>query len=104
VAEVRTLKAAEGAKVLAMPAGTRVKSTRTDSRAASATLRLRLNVSILRQAQNCYVAKDALASTAEATDDVASSLLKNQAFASGANTRLSLAGCLRTGRRKGDRH
>ena len=42
-------------------------STRTDSRAAPATLRLHLDVSILRQAQDRYVAKDAFASTTEAT-------------------------------------
>ena len=36
--------------------GTRERSTRTDSRAAPATLRLHLDVSILRQAQDRYVA------------------------------------------------
>jgi hypothetical protein len=84
--------------------GTREGSTRTDSRAAPATLRLHLDVSILRQAQDRYVAKDALASTTEATDNVAWSLLKNQAFTSSMNTWPPLAGCLLTGRRRGDRH
>jgi hypothetical protein len=42
-------------------------STRTDNRAAPATLRLHLDVSILRQAQDRYVAKNALASATEAT-------------------------------------
>ena len=45
-------------------------STRTD-RAAPATLRLHLDVSILRQAQDRYVAKNAFASATEATDSVA---------------------------------
>jgi hypothetical protein len=36
--------------------GTREGSTRTDSRAVPATLRLHLGVSILRQAQDRYVA------------------------------------------------
>ena len=42
-------------------------NTRTDSRAAPATLRLHLDVSILRQAQDRYVAKNAFASVTEAT-------------------------------------
>jgi hypothetical protein len=50
-----------------VPTGTReANSTRTDSRAAPATLRLHLDVSILRQAQDCYVAKNAFAFTTEA--------------------------------------
>ena len=42
-------------------------STRTNSRTAPATLRLHLDVSILRQAHDRYAAKDALASATEAT-------------------------------------
>jgi hypothetical protein len=42
-------------------------NTRTDSRAAPATLRLHLDVSIPRQAQDRYVAKNAFASATEAT-------------------------------------
>jgi hypothetical protein len=40
---------------------------RTDSRAAPATLRLHLDASTPRRAQDRYVAKDALASTTETT-------------------------------------
>ncbi len=84
--------------------GTReANSTRTDSRAAPATLRLHLDVAILRQAQDRYVAEDAFASTTEATDNVAWSLLKNRVLTSSVNTWPPLAGCLLTGRRKGDR-
>ena len=79
-------------------------STRTDSRTAPATLRLHLDVSILRHAQDRYVAKNAFASVTEATDNVAWPLLKNQALTSSVNTRPPLAGCLLTGRRKGDPH
>ena len=79
-------------------------NTRTDRRAAPATLRLHLDVPIPRQAQDRYVAKDVLASATEATDNVAWSLLKNQALTSSINTWPPLAGCLLTGRRKGDRH
>ena len=51
-----------------VPTGTRDEnSTRTDSRAAPATLRMHLDVSILRQAQDRYVAKNAFASATEAT-------------------------------------
>src|ERR1700682_436040 len=75
----------------------------TNIRAAPATLRLLLDVSILRQAQDRYVAKNALASATEATDNVAWSLLKNQALTSSVNTWPPLAGCLLTGRRKSDR-
>ena len=78
-------------------------STRTDSRAAPATLGLHLDVSIPRQAQDRYVAEDAFASTTEATDIVAWSLLKNRALTSSMNTWPPLAGCLLTGRHKGDR-
>ena len=99
-----TLKAADGARVLVVSTGTRERGTRTDSRAASATLRLHLDVSIPRQAQDRYVAKNALASATEATDNVAWSLLKNQALTSSINTWPPLAGGLLTGRRKGDRH
>ena len=67
-------------------------------------MRSHLDVSIPRQAQDRYVAKDAFASTTEATDNVAWSLLKNQALTSSVNTWPPLAGCLLTGRRKGDRH
>ena len=48
--------AAGGAMVPVVSTGTREGSTRTDSRAAPATLRLHLDVSILRQAQDRYVA------------------------------------------------
>ncbi len=49
--------AAGGAMVPVVSTGTReANSTRTDSRAAPATLRLHLGVSILRQAQDRYVA------------------------------------------------
>ena len=51
-------------------------STRTDSCAVPATLRLHLDVSILRQAQDRYVAKNAFASATEATDNVAWPLLE----------------------------
>ena len=88
-----------------VPTGTREgNSTRTDSRAAPATLRLHLDVSILRQAQDRYVAKNAFASATEATDNVAWPLLKNRVLTSSMNTWPPLAGCLLTGRRKGDRH
>jgi len=51
-----------------VPTATReANSTRTDSRAAPAILRLHLDVSILRQAQDRYVAKNAFASATEAT-------------------------------------
>ena len=54
--QVATLKAAGGAMVPVVSTGTReANSTRTDSRAAPATLRLHLGVSILRQAQDRYV-------------------------------------------------
>ena len=73
--------------------------TRTDSRAAPATLRLHLDASILRQAQDRYVAKNAFASATEATDNVARSLLKNQVLTSSVNTWPPLAGCLLTEQR-----
>jgi hypothetical protein len=75
-------------------------NTRTDSRAAPATLRLHLDVSILRQAQDRYVAKNAFASAIEATDNVAWPLLKNRVLTSSMNIWPPLAGCLLTGRRK----
>ena len=50
VAEVPTLKAADDAKVPAMRTGTRAKSTRTDSRAAPATLEVAPDVSVQRLA------------------------------------------------------
>ena len=57
--QVATLKAVGGAMVPVVSTRTREgNSTRTDSRAAPATLRLHLDVSILRQAQDRYVAKD----------------------------------------------
>jgi len=67
-------------------------STRTNSRAAPATLSLHLDVSILRQAQDCYVAKNAFASATEATDNVAWPLLKNRVLTSSMNTPPPLAG------------
>ena len=72
-AQVATLnRSGDGAMVPVETTGTReANSTRTDSRAAPATLRLHLGVSILRQAQDRYVAKNAFASTTEATDNVA---------------------------------
>ena len=76
-------------------------STRTDSRAAPATLGLHLDVSIPRQAQDRYVAEDAFASRPRQQDIVAWSLLKNRALTSSMNTRPPLAGCLLTGRHKG---
>jgi len=63
---------------------------------------LHLDVSILRQAQDRYVAKNAFASATEATDNVAWPLLKNRALTSSMNTWPSLSGCLLTGRRKDD--
>jgi hypothetical protein len=79
--------------------GTREGSTRTDSHAAPATLRLHLDVSTLRQAQDRYVAKNAFASVTEATDNVAWSLGKNLALTSGMNTWPPLSGCLLTEQR-----
>ena len=49
-------------------------STRTNSRAAPATLRLHLDVSILRRAQDRYVAKNAFASATEATESCLAAL------------------------------
>jgi hypothetical protein len=46
-------------------------------RAAPVTLRLHLDVSIRRQAQDRYVAKNAFASVTEATDNLAWQRLKN---------------------------
>jgi hypothetical protein len=104
-AQVATLKAAGGAMVPVVTTGTReANSTRTDSRAAPATLRLHLDVSILRQAQDRYVAKNAFAFATEATDNVAWPLLKNRVLTSSMNTWPPLAGCLLTGHRKGNRH
>ena len=80
------------------------RSTRTDSRAAPATLRLHLDVSILRQAQDRYVAKNAFASATEATDNVVSPLFKNRVLTSSMNTWPPLSGCLLIGRRKRDPH
>ena len=74
-------------------------STRTDSRAAPATLRLHLGVSILRQAQDRSVAKNAFASVTKATDNVAWPLLKNRVLTSSMNIWPPLAGCLRTEQR-----
>jgi hypothetical protein len=76
-----------------------MNSARTDSRAAPATLRLHLDVSILRQAQDRYVAKDVLASATEATNHVAWSLLKNPVLASSTNTWSPLSGFLLTEQR-----
>jgi hypothetical protein len=97
--------AAGGATVPVVLTGTReANTTRTDSRAAPATLRLHLDVSILRQAQTATSLRDAFASTTEATDNVAWPLWKNPALTSSMNTWPPLAGCLLTGRRKGDPH
>jgi hypothetical protein len=97
--------AAGGAMVSVVSTVTREgNSTRTDSRAAPATLRLHLDVSILRQAQDHYVAKNAFASATETTDNVARPLLKNRVLTSSMNTWPPLAGCLLTGRREDDRH
>ena len=63
--------------------GTRERSTRTNNRAAPATLGLHLDASIQRQAQERYVALNAFASTTEATDNVAWPLSKNQALTPG---------------------
>src|SRR5207253_4384808 len=79
--------------------GARRNSTRTDSRAAPATLRLHLDVAILRQAPDRYVAKNAFASATEATDNVGRPLLKNQALTSSMNTWPPLSGCLLTEQR-----
>jgi hypothetical protein len=69
-------------------------STRTNSRAAPATLRLHLDASIPRQAPDRYVAKNAFASRPRQQDIVAWPLLKNPALTSSINTGPSLAGCL----------
>ncbi len=97
-----TLTAAVGAMIPVISKGTRERSTRTDRRAPPAALRLHLDVSIPRQAQDRYVAKNAFASATEATDNVAWPLLKNRALTSSMNTWPSLSGCLLTGRRKDD--
>src|SRR6202521_5851619 len=98
--QVATLNAAGGAMVPVVTTRTReANSTRTDSRAAPATLRLHRDVSILRQAQDCYVAKNAFASATEATDNVAWPLLKNRVLRSGVNTWPPLSGCLLTEQR-----
>ena len=102
--QVATLKAAGDAMVPVVSTGTRERSTRTDSRAPPAALRLHLDVSIPRQAQDRYVAKNAFASATEATDNVVWPLLKNRALTSSMNTWPPLAGCLLTGCRKGDPH
>ena len=67
--------------------GTRETARAWDSRAAPATLRLHLDVSIPRQAQDRYVAKNAFASATEATDNFAWPLLKNRVLTSSTNTR-----------------
>jgi len=72
-ADVPTLKAAGDAKVPAMPTGTRVKSTRTDNRAASATLRLHRTYQSRVWRRDRYVASNAVASTTGATDSIARS-------------------------------
>jgi hypothetical protein len=80
--------------------GTReANSTRTDSRAAPATLRLHLDVSILRQAQDRYVAKNAFASATEATRQCCLAAMKNRVLTSSMNTWPPLSGCLRTEQR-----
>jgi len=68
--QVPTLKAADDAKVPTMPAGTRVKGTRTDSRAAPATLP---DVSVQRLAHGPLRRSDADASTTGAFNSVARS-------------------------------
>ena len=98
--QVATLNAAGGAMVPVVSTRTReANSTRTDSRAAPATLRLHLDVSILRQAQDRHVAKNAFASATEATDNVAWPLLKNQPLTSSMNAWPPLSGCLLTEQR-----
>ena len=74
---------------------------RTDSRAASATLRLHLDVSIPRQAQNRYAAPDALASATEATRQDRPVFRRTRRSRQARNTGPSLAGCLLTDRLQG---
>jgi hypothetical protein len=71
--KVPTLKAVEGAKVPAMPAGTRVKSARADCRAASASLRLHRTNRSSAWRTDRYVASDAVASTTGAINSIAQS-------------------------------
>ena len=61
--QVPTLKAADDAKVPAVLTGTRVKSTRTDNRATSATLRLHRTYRSSVWRTDRYVASGAVAST-----------------------------------------
>ena len=102
-AEVPTLKAADGEGPRHADGDAR-NSTRTDSRATFATLRLHRTYRSSVWRTDRYVASDAVASTTEASNNVAWPLLKNQAFTSGANTWPPLAGCLLTDRRRGDPH
>ena len=75
-------------------------SARTDGRATPATLRLHLDVSILRQAQDRYVALGRLSVRGRGNkDNVAWLLLKNQALTSSMNTSPPLSGCLLTEKR-----
>ncbi len=96
-AEVPTLKAADDAKVPAMPTGTRVKSARTDSRAASATLRLHRTYRSSVWRRDRYVASDAVASTTGATDSIARSSRRTRRSRLGRAPGHPAAGCLRAG-------
>jgi hypothetical protein len=101
--QVATLMAAGGATVPVVLTGTR-ETARARTVAPLRYLEVAPDVSILRQAQTATSLRDAFASPTEATDNVAWSLLKNPALTSSMNTWPPLAGCLLTGRRKGDRH
>jgi hypothetical protein len=85
-------------------AGTREgNNTRTDSRAAPATLRLHLDVSILRQAQDRYVAKNAFASATEATRQCCLAAIEEPGAHIKHEHLATPRGMSLTGRRKGDR-
>ena len=92
------MKAGDACGVLQTPQLLRWQRSR-QRMGAPATLRLHLDVSAPRQAQDRYVAKNAFASVTEATDNVAWPLLKNQALTSSMNTWPPLAGCLLTEQR-----
>ena len=96
--------AAGGAMVPVVTTRTReANSTRTDSRAAPATLRLHLDASILRQAQDRYVSKDAVASATEATKPRCLVSLEEPGAHIKREHRATPRGMSLTGRRKGDR-
>jgi hypothetical protein len=69
-------------------------STRTNRRAAPATLRLHLDVSILRKSRTDTSLRTLSRPRPRQQDIVAWPLLKNQALTSSVNTRPSLSGCL----------